>query len=296
MTKNTDLIQINTTENNILNEFYDLHISDKFLKSFDLTVFLANYVLANSFHPTGKEKEKIIIENYDQLLEIIIKKWKAKKYIGVGVGGVYIRDGINKHRSEDEYVLLYKRYHEPEDQQWSILGGSSVFAKKIEDTLKDKISAITKIDRDAISVKDIIKANNHRQRSGEDEFHYLSPSYYVEITNPASKLSWGNKKVAPGKKIVAIVDSLDDFDEIDQSKKDNVCLAWVKVDLVTSEAIDSDGKPIFAFTTVEALNSHRIIRNTTKQMTAQLEAATMQMHLTEKTINSYRDWRTSNGH
>lgn len=296
MTKNTDLIQIDTTENNILDEFYDLHISDEFLKSFNLPVFLANYVLANSFHPTGKEKEKIIITNYDQLLEIIIKKWKAKKYIGVGVGGVYIRDGINKHMSEEEYVLLYKRYHEPEDQQWSILGGSSVFAKKIEDTLKDKISAITKIDRDAINVKDIIKANNHRQRSGEDEFHYLSPSYYVEITNPGSKLSWGNKTVPQGKKAVAIVDSLDDFDEIDQSKKDNICLAWVKVDLVTNEAIDSEGKPIFAFTTVEALNSHRIIRNTTKQMTAQLEAATMQMHITEKTISSYKDWRTSNGH
>lgn len=295
MSKNTDLIQIDTAEDAV-DEFYNLQISEEFLQSFDLKVFLTDYVLANSFHPTGNEKEEIIIENYDQLLDIIIKKWKAKKYIGVGVGGVYISNGINKHKHEEEYVLLYKRYHEPEDQLWSILGGSSVFANKIEDTLKDKISAITHIDRDAISVKDIIKANNHRQRSGEAEFHYLSPSYYVEITNPASKLCWGTQKVPKGKIAVDIIDSLEDFEEIGESKKDSICLAWVKVDLVTKDAIDSDGKPIFAFTTLEALNSHRSIRNTTNQMTAQIEAATMQMKLTEKTISSYRDWRTSNGH
>lgn len=297
---NMDLIQIETVERSLttavnnVDELYNLEVSEDFLHSFDLVVFLKNYVLADSFHSTNYEN--ISIDNYDQLLDVIVKKWKAKKYIGVGVGGVYIKNGISKRNTEEEYVLLYKRYHEPENQLWSILGGSSVFANKIEDTLKDKISAITHIDRDAISIKDIIRANNHRQRSGESEFHYLSPSYYVEITNPASKLSWGLKKAPKGKIHVEIIDSLDDFDEVGESVKENIRLAWVKVDLVTNEAIDSEGKPIFAFTTLEALGSHHIIRETTKQMETQIKAATQQMKLAEKTISSYKDWRTSSGH
>lgn len=290
----TDLIQIETAENAI-EESYNLQVSSEFLASFDLQVFLKQYVLADSFRPTNKEKEDIIISDYNQLLDVIINKWKAKKYIGVGVGGVYICKEINMLQPNDEYVLLYKRYHEPENQLWSILGGSSVFNNTIEDTLKDKIAAITHIDRDAITVKDIIKANNHRQHSGEATFHYLSPSYYIDITSPASKLSWGKKKDPKGKIQVAIIDSLSDFEDIDESKKDNIRLAWVRVDLITNTAIDSDGKPLFAFTTLEAINSHQTIRKTTEQMTAQLELATTQVNLTAKTISLYRDWRINNG-
>lgn len=292
---NTDLIQIGIEDDN-LKEIYNLQISSELLTDFDLRIFIEKYVLANSFHTADNGKENITIENYDQLLELIIKKWKAKKYIGVGVGGVYISEGINKRKKDDEYVLLYKRYHEPENQLWSILGGSSVFSDTIEDTLKGKISDITQIDRDAINVKDIIKANNHRQRSGEEMFHYLSPSYYVQIMNPTSKLSWGTSEVPKGKIGVSIIDSLDDFEGIGESKKDNICLAWVQVDLIKNDAVDDKGKPIFSFTTLEALNSHRIIRDTTKQMKEQIKVATTQINSTAKTISSYRDWRINNGH
>lgn len=182
---------------------YDLHINDEFQKSFELEKFLNDYVLVNSFLTTGMEKEKIHIENYEQLFEIIIRKAKATKYIGVGVGGVYIQSGIDKEKKDDEYVLLYKRYHEPENQQWSILGGSCTYANKIEDTLKDKISIITTIDKDAITVKGIIKVNNHRQRAGENQFHYLSPSYYVKITNPKEKLNW-EKKIVEKKELLLL--------------------------------------------------------------------------------------------
>ena len=251
--------------------------------------------MADSFRPTDKGKENVVISDYKQLLDVIVNKWKAKKYIGVGVGGVYICKEINKRKKEDEYVLLYKRYHEPENQLWSILGGSSVFENTIEETLKDKISAITHIDRDAIIVKDIIKANNHRQRSGEATFHYLSPSYYIDITNPASKLVWGNRTVSEGKIHVDIIDSLSDFDEIGESRKDDIPLAWVLVDLITNAATASDGKPLFAFTTLEALNSHQTIRKTAEQMTAQMNVATKQISLTVDTISSYKDWRINNG-
>lgn len=268
---------------------YNLKLSDKFVEEFDLELFIRDYVLADSFHGSSNWEDNIEIGSYDQLLNVIKDKWKAKKYIGVGVGGVWIKNDIIPNGNDDEFVLLYKRYHEPENQLWSILGGSCSYGEHIEDTLKEKICGITRIDKEAITVKDIIKANNHiENREENDVFHYLSPSYYVEINSYAKWLYWKGKGKGNGRKKVEIITKIGDLDKIGESKKDNIRLAWVKVDLITHEANDSRGNLIFAYTTLEAIKCHVHIRNETKNMQNQINQVT-------DTIKNYQDWRMVKG-
>jgi ADP-ribose pyrophosphatase YjhB (NUDIX family) len=288
MNKSMDLIHMYVGKNDKASEkTYNLKLSEEFVEKFDLEYFIKDYVLADSFHDSSNPEDNIEIGNYDQLLNVIKDKWKAKKYIGVGVGGVYIRKDINPNGNDDEFVLLYKRYHEPENQLWSILGGSCSYGEHIEDTLKEKIWKITRIDREAITVKDIIKANNHiESREENDIFHYLSPSYYVEINSVTKRLYWKGK--SNGRKKVVIITKIGDLDKIGESKMDNICLAWVKVDLITHEANDSRGNLIFAYTTLEAIKCHVHIRNETKNMQNQINQVT-------DTIKNYQDWRMVKG-
>ncbi len=284
-------------------KYYELDIEPEFMNTFDLTEFLQKYVLEGSFH--SAETEQICIRGYDDLCNLILNKWKAKAYIGVGVGGVYIKN-INQKEYDKEYVLLYKRYHEPENQLWSILGGSSKFGCNIEDTLKDKIAAIINVSRDTVIVKDIIKENNHQPGSGQPFFHYLSPSYYVEIENINSILTWKNESKRSvgknksykgkniGKKYVYIIDSIEQFADIEESKFDDIKLAWVAVDIINNEAVDSEDNPLFAFTALGALKRHRSIRNSTREIDNQLNTAISQIKNTSKVVTSYKDWRIKN--
>ena len=250
-----------------------LQISDEYARTFNLKNFLLENVLGSDFEEEHEGRE-IIIDSGEKLLQVIIHNLKAKEYIGVGVGGLYISTDIDDHL---EYALLYKRYHPPEDQMWSMLGGSSKIHEKIEDTLQRKISRITNISKDAIVVKDIIRANNH----DESDFHFMSPAFYVDIINIKAYLCWGNQKDKKGKKRqVTIIKDVKDFDKIGTSTYEKPHLAWVPVSMITGEFVDSDGEGLFSFTTLSAVERHLTIREATSQI---VNAAEL--------VKSYKDWR-----
>jgi ADP-ribose pyrophosphatase YjhB (NUDIX family) len=261
-----------------------LNITEKFKEEFDLRTFLIESVLGRNFE-SEQNGVTITIKNNDDFLKTIITYLKAKKYIGVGVGGVYIKDKITGARDNEEYVLLYKRYHEPENQRWSILGGSSKMHENIEDTLVQKTCRITNVSKDSVVVKDIIKANNH----DEQDFHFLSPAFYMDILNPSAYLYWGAQKNKYGRKReVKIIKGLDDFSVIGHSTYEEPLLAWVPVKMINGELTDEDGEPIFSFTTVQAIKCHCHIR----EATLGLEAATQQVVKVTEKIKAYQDWRT----
>lgn len=251
-----------------------LSISEGYKESFNLRSFLLQHVLGNNFE-SCRQGLVIEIKSDEDLIKTIVEQVKSKKYIGVGVGGVYIKE-INS----EQHVLLYKRYHEPENQMWSILGGSSKMHEKIEDTLIRKISRITNISKDSIRVKDIIRANNHE----ETTFHYLSPAFYVEIKTPTTHLYWGDQTNKNGKKKkVEIIKTSSDLLELGESTYENPLLAWVPVKMIDGQLLDSDGDQIFSFTTIQALESHRRIYDETSKVVKAAE-----------TIKSYQDWRVGN--
>ena len=269
----TDLSQFNIHSSS--RRTNKLTIEDDFLQQFDLREFLLKDVLGENFE-MEHNGEEVSINSYEELLKTIVKYLKARKYIGVGVGGVYIREDISENK---EYVLLYKRYHEPENQVWSILGGSSKIHEKIEDTLVGKISRITGVSKDVIKVKDIIKANNHE----ESDFHFLSPAFYVDITNTNPYLYWGsrgNGKRYAKKRKVEIISSLNDFKKIGTSTYANPLLAWVPVEMINGHQTDEEGDNIFSFTTIQAIERHNHIRK-----------ATLQIVNATESIKSYKDWR-----
>lgn len=271
MDSKAQLSKFNTDGNNISQNKNTLIISENFKQSFDLHSFLVEHILGDDFE-LKNEGIQIDINSIEDLIKIIVDHLKSKKYIGVGVGGVYIHNIESKPS-----VLLYKRYHEPENQQWSILGGSSKIHEKIEDTLIRKINRLTNISRDSISVKDIIRANNH----DEQTFHYLSPAFYVDIKNPNTYLYWGNQTNKKGnKKKVEIINNVDDFNKLGESTYKNPLLAWVPVKMITGELTDTDGDQIFSFTTIQAIESHRHIYNETLKVVQATE-----------TVKSYSDWR-----
>lgn len=272
--QNTSESRVDLCDGEMKQNINELNISDSFIKGFDLRSFLIDYVLGGNFE-SGNEGITINISTNDDLLKIIVDYLKSKKYIGVGVGGVYITD-----IDSEPHVLLYKRYHEPENQMWSILGGSSKIHEKIENTLIRKINRITNISKDSIQVRDIIRANNHE----EETFHYLSPAFYVDIKNPTTYLYWGNQKNKNGRKRkVEIIRNASDFNVLGESTYEKPLLAWVPVKMIDGHLIDSDGDQVFTFTTIQALESHRYIYGETMKVVKAAE--------TVISVKSYQDWR-----
>lgn len=253
---------------NVAKSKNSLEISDEFLQKFDLKNFLKENVIGSEFF--SKNDSRIIkIETIDDLIKTIIDFFESKKYVGVGVGGVYILDIENK-----PHVLLYKRYHEPENQVWSILGGSGKLQEKIEDTLKRKISRITSVPKDSIDVKDIILVNNH-QESG---FHYLSPAFYVEIINPTTYLCWKSQR--KNRKKISVIKNVSDFQRLGKSTYENTLLAWVPIEMIDGQVEDEKGNQIFSFTTIQAIRKHRYIYNETSKL---IDAANK--------VGKYKEWR-----
>jgi len=252
-------------------------ISLDYEKSFDLIKFLK--VVWTESPETEKIGHKIEINNDEQLINFLVRHLKSKKYIGVGVGGIFIPT-VTIREPEDEYVLLYKRYHEPEKQVWSIPGGSSQIYENIETTLSKKISRLTGISQGSIEVKDIIIANNHHEE--ENQFHYLSPAFYVNIKNLNRYLFWGNQAndAAGKKRNVSIIDAVSDFKIIEESTYEKPKLAWVKVSIIKDDCLDENGTPLFSYTTLEAIERHERIRNASKRISA-----------AAKEVESYTDWR-----
>ncbi len=214
------------------------------------------------------EEKNITKTSHDikNLSEEDIENIRGIRFIGVGVGGLYIRSDILEDKRE--YVLLYKRYHDPEEGLLSIIGGSGVLFENIEKTLKDKFSRITKVNIEDIKVGNVIKVNNHQE---DHNYHFVSPSYYIEVNNPSSSLIWGKiKKNEDTRKLVYIAKIVDEgihsesitederkrgiiqLKELNnmQSTYKDPLLVWFPVDEIKTHGI------YFAFTTKEAIKSY----------------------------------------
>ncbi len=200
-----------------------------------------------------------------ELSDEIIKLMAGQRFIGVGVGGLYIRNDILEDGRE--YVLLYKRYHDPENNLLSIIGGSGKLFEDIKETLKKKFNKITNVNFEDITIGNVIKVNNHQK---ENKYHYLSPSYYIDIKNPENSLMWGIpqdttdiRKRVYIVKIPKIDNSNVDITEDEKNKgiiglntiKDlkstfeRPLLFWFPIDKI------SNNGGLFAFTTREAIKS-----------------------------------------
>lgn len=268
-----DTMMVNETTDQQKNYALD----DGYLKTFVLGDFLET-IWKNS-PESDKFGINIVINSEDKLIEFLVRHLKSKRYIGVGVGGVFI---YKKLSGSTEFVLLYKRYHEPENQVWSMLGGSSKIHEKIEDTLKRKIGRLTGMPEDSIEIKDIIRANNHNERN---KFHYLSPAFYCELKSISRHLYWDGRskpKEKDNARKVHKIEKLADFNTIGNSTYDDPMLAWVPITLINEDQLDADERPYFSSTTCKAIERHLCIKKASETI---LEAA--------KSVSKYEDWRIS---
>lgn len=130
------------------------------------------------------ENDQYQINDYDALLNLIIEKYKAKRYIGVGVGCWL----VNK---EKDKVLLYKRYKDPEENKWSMPGGGAKYGHSVQEMAELELRNITKINLDHYNDKkdysiNVLRITNHYppdpyKPNGRVEFHYVSPAFYIDI-------------------------------------------------------------------------------------------------------------------
>lgn len=193
------------------------------------------------------------IENVDDVIKLLVNEVKSHHYIGVGVGGLFIKC-IKKQK---EYALLYKRYKEPEKDMFSIIGGSGSLYQNIEISLKNKFVFYLGVQYDEVMVKDIICVNNHMVK---DNFHYLSPSYYVDVKNIDSYLYWetskkkSSKDKTNGQKKVAVVTDINELRDLyaEETSKEKPLLAWVSLELIEK----NDNSKYFSFTTRQAVEKH----------------------------------------
>ena len=260
-------------KSDLLNIKEYLHVDEDYNGQFNVETFLINKILNRK--QIALEKKQLGVKNDEELIQLILNSLKAKKYIGVGVGGLFI-----KEIDDVDYVLLYKRYHEPEFGMWSLLGGSGELGKEIEQTLKNKIYRITGIPTEAIMVNDIIRVNNH---TGED-YQYLSPTFYVHIKSIEARLCWtrGNQG---SKKRVKKIDSLEALSRLKQSTSEKPLLAFVKLDLINDTNLYK-GNQLFAFTALRAVEAHKKIRSKLSKVNGAAE------QIKDFTQN-YQDWRIS---
>jgi len=124
------------------------------------------------------------IKDYGALLNIIIEKYKAKRYIGVGVGCWL----VNK---EKDKVLLYRRYKDPEKDKWSMPGGGAKYGHSVQEMAELELRNITKINLEYYHDKkdysiNVLRITNHYppdayKPNGRVEFHYVSPAFYIDI-------------------------------------------------------------------------------------------------------------------
>lgn len=182
----------------------------------------------------------IKINSYESLVDYIIDN--ADHSIKVGVGGLYI--------NEFNEVLLYRRDKAPEKDKWSIIGGRGVKFDSIQDTLLNKFSKITQIDKDDILIGDVIRVNNHYDKKKKD-FHYVSPSFYVEIRNIDDYLIRETESDLSYEKKVVYEFNSDGFKN-KYSTIDNYVLSWVPISVI----LNKDYRGLFTSTTLNAIKSH----------------------------------------
>lgn len=230
-------------------------LSDEYIERFDLNMFLKR--IWDESLPANKtfKGTTFRISTDDDLIKFLVMHMKAKKYIGVGVGGIFIKSIQGK-----DYLLVYKRYHEPENQVWSMLGGSSIVSETIEDTLKRKIVSITKV-RDLepeIVITSIIRANNHLVKN---DYHYLSPAYYYVIKDIEHYFYFQRIDQKPTaseqRKCIYITDSYKDLDKIGESEEKDPKLAWFPVNEIKKKS--HAGIRYFSTNTVNAVDRHKEI-------------------------------------
>ncbi|HBS88841.1 MAG: hypothetical protein A2W91_01145 [Bacteroidetes bacterium GWF2_38_335] len=123
---------------------------------------------------------KSLENKYEKVIETIIESYKAKKYIGVGVGCVLLNEDNNK-------VLLYKRYKNPEKDKWSMPGGGAKLKKQVEDVALDELTFITGIkffpnQKNKNFKLKLLKVTNHYPNTNTGlDYHYVSPAFYIDI-------------------------------------------------------------------------------------------------------------------
>jgi 8-oxo-dGTP pyrophosphatase MutT (NUDIX family) len=136
------------------------------------------------FNDLGLDSRAHQIDSYETLLNLIIEKYKAKRYIGVGVGCWLVNE-------EKDKVLLYKRYKDPEKNKWSMPGGGAKYGHSVQEIAELEFKNITKINLDHYNDKkdysiNVLRITNHYppdpyKPNGRVEFHYVSPAFYIDI-------------------------------------------------------------------------------------------------------------------
>lgn len=143
--------------------------SDSFLVNTTLKEFL-NCICNNEDQSINYSE----INNEVKALDFILKKCKAKKYVGVGVGGLVVNENF-----KDPLVLLYLRPKNPEKYKWSIVGGSIEFGQNAKDALINEFINIIGIQ---ITPDDLVplRITNHKIINDHCNYHYLSPAYIAK--------------------------------------------------------------------------------------------------------------------
>jgi len=129
------------------------------------------------------------IGKYEDIVKIIIDAYKARQYVGVGVGCWLV------NREKDK-VLLYKRNKDPESNKWSIPGGGVKYGCSVQEIVKMELRNIAKInlfnyhERDDYSIK-VLRITNHyphlpAPKDGKVEYHYVSPAFLIDIKDSSS--------------------------------------------------------------------------------------------------------------
>jgi 8-oxo-dGTP diphosphatase len=98
----------------------------------------------------------------------------GKDFIGVGVGGVILRD--NK-------ILLLLRTRPPEVGSWSIPGGKVDFGETIEAALVREIKEELNVDSEVIT---LLAVTNHILP--DEQVHWVSPPFLVKIIGEPTNL------------------------------------------------------------------------------------------------------------
>lgn len=180
--------------------------------------------------------------------------------VDVGVGGLCISN-IEWSGKKIESVLMYKRYKDPEINQWSLLGGHVSIYNTCEDTLKKKIKKLTSnvIQERDIEIQDIITVVNHFDKF--KHFHYVSPQYYVAIKQNVLNSFALSSKIEKKERRIVVFDTSTKLKNSmkkhydDYSTKEQPLLAWITLD-VFRELNETEREQIFIHTTIEAINAH----------------------------------------
>ena len=178
----------------------------------------------------------------------------------VGVGGLFVLKIEIPKKGQKECVLLYKRYKDPDLGKWSLPGGAVRCFESTEQALKRKASERLHkiIDVSRITVNGLIVLVNHINQ--KENFHYLSPQYYMDIANLSDDFIWthhrrkAKDKKGKAKTSILLLDTEQQIKkDVSESTKDAPLLALVPVDVIPAMV---DSNEYFFKTTIIAIKTY----------------------------------------